>query len=74
MPSIFTLSGVDEPRKPKRARKPRKRKGALGEVAVGYCKDVFNSRTKKTASLCFVGKGDGPGQSRSGWLFRSKKG
>lgn len=73
MPSIFTLTGSDEgaPRK----RRARKRKAKTGEACqLGECKDVFNGRTKKTISLCCVGKGNGPGQTRSGWMFKRKRG
>jgi len=56
MPSVFTLSGSGEPGK--------KRLGQEGE----RCKCVENTRTKRGALLCFVGKD----KSRSGWLFKGK--
>lgn len=71
MPSIFTLSGLDASAKPKKAKRT---KASSSTPHVGYCKDVYNSRTKKTIALCYVGKGKGKGQTRSGWIFKSKKG
>lgn len=38
----------------------------LGATA-GQCKCVYNPRTKRSAKLCFVGKGK---RSRSGWMFQ----
>lgn len=31
------------------------------------CKCVYNTRTKRTAKLCFVGKSK---KTRSGWMFQ----
>ena len=41
----------------------------LGRTEDGErCKCVFNTRTKRGARLCFVGKGR---KTRSGWIFKS---
>jgi len=37
---------------------------------VGDCACRWNWRKQRWARLCFVGKGNGPGQSRSGWIVR----
>jgi len=58
MPSIMTLSGSSE----------KRTLGADGE----RCKCVRNPRTKRGALLCFVGKGNGEGKTRSGWAFKGK--
>jgi hypothetical protein len=36
-------------------------------LGAGQCKCVFNTRTKKSALLCFVGKSK---KTRSGWQFQ----
>lgn len=70
MPSIFTLSGVDGLAAPK----PKKAKTKKPPPPVGTCKPVYNGRTKRTIDLCYVGKGTGKGQTRSGWIFKKRKG
>jgi hypothetical protein len=40
--------------------------GDLGAPA-DKCKCVYNTRTKRGARLCFVGKGP---RTRSGWIFK----
>lgn len=52
MAKIMTLSGSDE--------------GALGATRQGKCKLVCNTRTGRSAKLCFVGKSK---KNRSGWQF-----
>lgn len=52
MASILTLDG---PSAPRRRDEPR----------VGFCKRVYNPRTKRHAELCYVGKG----RSKTGWQF-----
>ncbi len=52
MPKVMTLAGASS-----------SGLGADGEK----CKCVYNPRTKKSALLCFVGKGP---KTRSGWQFR----
>lgn len=51
MAKIMTLSGANE---------------GLGAPRVGDCKFVCNTRTKRAAKLCFVGKS---ARNRSGWKF-----
>lgn len=53
MPSILTLSGSGE--------------SGRKQLGIGECKCVLNSRTKRGARLCFVGKS---AKTRSGWLFK----
>lgn len=57
MASILTLDGVD--------------RAGLG-ASDDNCKCVLNSRTKRYAKLCFVGKGArtrSGKKSRTGWVF-----
>jgi hypothetical protein len=56
MPSILTLTGSGESGQ------------GLGKNGA-RCKCVVNTRTKRGALLCFVGKSK---KSRSGWLFKGK--
>lgn len=51
MAKIMTLSGSN----------------GLGKPESGECKCVFNTRTKRSVKLCFVGKGP---KTRSGWIFK----
>ena len=52
MPSTLTLSGA----------RPSKK-----QLGIGECKCVYNTRTKRGARLCFVGKS---AKTRSGWIFK----
>ena len=51
MAKIMTLSGTNE---------------GLGAPQTGDCKFVCNTRTGRSAKLCFVGKSK---KNRSGWQF-----
>jgi hypothetical protein len=51
MAKIMTLSGTNE---------------GIGAPQVGDCKTVCNTRTGRSAKLCFVGKSK---KHRSGWQF-----
>lgn len=59
MPSLFTLSGSDEPKR------------GLADDTKCVCKE--NPRTKRGVQLCFIGKGaltrNGK-VSRSGWIIK----
>jgi len=53
MAKVMTLGGLSE--------------RGLGADDFDRCKCVYNPRTKRSALLCFVGKGK---KTRSGWQFR----
>lgn len=57
MPSVFTLSGPSK----------KKKKKSKGSLAVGECKCVVNTRTKRRIKLCNVGKS---ARNRSGYKFQ----
>lgn len=60
MPSLFTLSGSDEPKR-----------GLADDGERCVCKT--NPRTKRGVKLCFIGKGartPNGKTSRSGWIIK----
>ena len=71
--SAFTAT-ITPTKKPRKPRAPKAAssgnepwRAANATPTTGECKCVYNTRTKKSAQLCFVGKST---KSRSGWAFQ----
>lgn len=72
MPSVFTIDGVEAPRKGKGKRSKAQLEGAA--PTVGDCKTVKNPRTGCEMQLCYVGLGARTKKgkpSRTGWEFQA---